>query len=100
MTISSVEIMVPAITGVSVTPDTLSVDMEDGRTISVPLAWYPRLLEATAEERANLRLIGKGSGIHWDSLDEDISALNLIAGRASGESPKSFARWLASRAGV
>lgn len=97
MTISSVEIAVPAITGVSVTPDTLTADMEDGRTISVPLAWYPRLLEASPEERINFRLIGKGVGIHWESLDEDISSENLIAGRRSGESPKSFARWLAAR---
>ena len=82
---------------VDVTDDTLSVELADGRTISVPLAWYPRLKHGTPGERANWRLIGKGHGIHWPELDEDISVENLLAGNASGESQASFKRWLAQR---
>ena len=80
-----------------VTQDTLHVDLADGRTISVPLVWYPRLLHATAEERKNWRLIGKGRGIHWEAIDEDISVDGLLAGRPSAESQASFKKWLGSR---
>jgi hypothetical protein len=66
----------PTIQVVEITEDTLSVDLSDGRTISVPLAWYPRLLHGSVEERQNWRLIGKGEGIHWHQLDEDISVKN------------------------
>ena len=82
---------------VTVTDDSLVVDLVDGRSVSVPLAWYPRLVHATAEERAKWRLIGRGEGIHWDDLDEDISVEGLLAGRASGESQRSFDRWLRDR---
>ena len=82
---------------VAVTDDTLSVDLSDGRTISVPLAWYPRLLNGTLAERNNWRLIGGGEGIHWPDLDEDVSVENLLAGKPSGESQSSFKRWLESR---
>src|SRR6266852_4870801 len=82
---------------VTVTDDTLTVDLADGRTISVPLAWYPRLLHSTTEERNHWRLIGQGEGIHWPDLDEDISVENLLAGQPSGESQRSFQRWLESR---
>jgi hypothetical protein len=82
---------------VTVTDDTLSVDLSDGRTISVPLAWYPRLLHGSIEERNDYRLIAGGSGIHWNGLDEDISLKNLVLGQPSGESQKSFQRWLSSR---
>ncbi|HEX8146626.1 MAG TPA: DUF2442 domain-containing protein [Pyrinomonadaceae bacterium] len=75
---------------VAVTDDTLSVDLSDGRTISVPLAWYPRLLNGTPEERNNWRFIGGREGIHWPDLDEDISVENLLAGKPSGESQGSF----------
>ena len=85
-------------TAVRLTTDTLVVDLADGRTVSVPLAWYPRLLHSSPEERANHRLIGEGEGIHWPDLDEDISVENILAGKVSGEGSKSFARWLASRA--
>jgi hypothetical protein len=84
---------------VAVTDDTLTVDLADGRTISVPLAWYPRLLHGTDRERGNFRLIGGGEGIHWPDLDEDISVENILQGQPSGESQKSLAQWLASRAG-
>jgi hypothetical protein len=82
---------------VSVGADTLAADLSDGRTISVPLAWYPRLLHGTPEERDNWRLVGDGEGIHWPDLDEDISVENLLAGRRSGESQSSFKRWLEKR---
>ena len=98
MGISAVEIAVPTAASVTVTEDTLSVDLSDGRTISVPLAWFPRLLHATREERSNWRLIGKGQGIHWEDTDEDISVEGLLAGRPSGESQASFKKWLSGRA--
>lgn len=82
---------------VVVTEDSLIVDLADGRTISVPLAWYPRLYHSTPAERANWRLIGDGIGIHWPDLDEDIRIANLIAGHPSDESQVSLARWLENR---
>src|SRR5437868_8184379 len=84
-------------TRVEVSEGTLSVELADGRTIAVPLAWYPRLAHATAEERGTWRLIGGGRGIHWPAIDEDISVANLLAGQPSAESQSSFKRWLAGR---
>jgi hypothetical protein len=84
---------------VQLTADALVVDLADGRTVSVPLAWYPRLLQGSPEERAHHRFIGEGEGIHWPDLDEDISVENMLAGRASGEGTKSFQRWLEARLG-
>lgn len=98
MTTSRVEIEIPNAIAIEITEDALTVELSDGRSISVPLAWYPRLLHATAMERANWRLIGKGQGMHWDDLDEDISVEGLLAGRHSGESQSSFKRWLGRRA--
>ena len=98
MSISAVEIAVPAVERVVVTDDSLSVELSDGRAISVPLAWFPRLVHATKEERNNWRLIGRGQGIHWEKIDEDISVENLLAGRPSGESQASLKKWLARRA--
>ncbi len=88
---------IPTIQQVIVTDDTLSADLSDGRTIAVPLAWYPRLLQGSIEERNDWRLIGSGNGIHWNQLDEDISIKNLILGQPSGESQKSFQQWLSTR---
>jgi len=85
---------------IRVNEDSLSVDLSDGRTISVPLAWYPRLLKGTDEERQNWRFIGDKEGIHWPDLDEDISVENLLLGKASGESQTSFKRWLEGRGTV
>ena len=65
---------------VRVTDDTISVDLFDGRTITVPLAWYPRLLHATSEQRANWRIAGAGYGIHWPDIDEDLSTRGLLQG--------------------
>ena len=82
---------------VSTSDDALVVELVDGRTISVPLAWYPRLAHGTREELSQWRLIGKGEGIHWPDLDEDISIEGLLAGRRSGETPASIQRWLNTR---
>jgi hypothetical protein len=84
-------------TGVSVNHDELAVDLLDGRTIIVPIVWFPRLAHGTSKERKNWRLIGQGEGIHWPDLDEDISVYNLLAGQPSGESQRSLQRWLESR---
>jgi hypothetical protein len=97
MATSRIEIMVPDAVGVEVTDDALTVELSDGRAISVPLAWYPRLQHGTPEERGNWRLIGKGQGVHWEDLDEDISVEGLLAGRQSGESQASLKRWLKGR---
>ncbi len=83
---------------IMITEDTLTVKLTDGRSISVPLTWYPRLLHGTQMERNNWRLIGNGEGIHWPELDEDISVENLVLGRRSGESQRSFKQWLEKRA--
>lgn len=77
--------------------DTLTVELSDGRTLSIPLAWFPRLLYASSEERNNWRLLGKGSGVHWEDLDEDISLEGLLTGKHSGETQASFKKWLQSR---
>lgn len=97
MNISAVEINIPDVILISITDDSLFVDLSDGRTISVPLEWYPRLLHATLAERNHWRLIGKGHGIHWEKIDEDISIEGLLAGRPSGESQSSLQKWLKQR---
>ncbi|MFH0871609.1 MAG: DUF2442 domain-containing protein, partial [bacterium] len=78
------EIQVARAQSVFVTDDSLTVDFTDGRTISVPLAWYPRLMHGTPQERNNWQLIGGGEGIHWRDLDEDLSVVGLLLGRPSG----------------
>ena len=87
----------PRAVRVRVTDDELSVSLDDGRTITVPLAWYPRLAHASAEDRDAWTLIGGGGGIHWAAVDEDISVEALLNGRGSGESRESFEHWLARR---
>ena len=89
---------IPKAQHVVITDDALTVDLSDGRTISVPLAWYPRLLDGTSGDRDNWRFIGENEGMHWPELDEDISIKNIILGKPSGESQKSFQRWLDDRA--
>ena len=91
------EIKLPAAQDVVVTECALTVNLDDGRTISAPLAWYPRLVHAATEERNNWRISGAGWGIQWPDLDEDISVKGLIAGNPSGESQTSFQRWLEGR---
>jgi hypothetical protein len=82
---------------VRVSDEALIIDLSDGRTVSAPLAWYPRLLHGTSAERQNHRLIGQGLGVHWPQLDEDISVEGVLAGRPSYESRDSFEKWLDSR---
>ena len=84
---------------VTVTEDALVVDLVDGRTVTAPLLWYPRLVHGPPAERANWRLIGRGEGIHWPDLDEDISVGGILAGRPSGETQNSLRKWLESRQG-
>ncbi len=78
---------------VEVTEDTLSVTLDDGRVVSVPISWFPRLSHASQKDREKWEFIGRGHGIHWPELDEDISVPNLVLGQGSGEAPKSFSRW-------
>ena len=98
MTTLAIELRMVSAQNVQVIDEALIVDLSDGRTVSVPLAWFPRLLHGTPEERNKWRLIGDGEGIHWPALDEDISVENLILGKPSGESQKSFKKWLEARA--
>jgi hypothetical protein len=93
----TIDIQIPKAQNVIITEDTLTVDLIDGRTISVPFAWYPRLLHSTPKERNNWRIIGDKEGIQWSDLDEDISVENLLSGKPSGESQRSFKRWLDER---
>ena len=88
---------VPGAMNVTATEDTLTVDLADGRTISAPLVWYPRLVHATPQERSNWELLAKGRHVHWPDLDEDLSVESLLAGRKSGEGRKSLERWLEAR---
>ena len=98
MTPLAIEFRRASTQAVLVTDDALIVDLSDGRTVSVPLAWFPRLLHGTPAERNNWRFIGDGEGIHWTDLDEDISVENLIFGQPSAESQKSLKKWLEARA--
>ena len=97
MYVSTTELAVPDATAITLTQDTLSAELSDGRTIVVPIAWYPRLAHATPEERDRWQLIGDGQSIHWPDLDEDISVEMLLAGRKSAESRQSLKQWLAAR---
>lgn len=96
-TVGMIEIDAPLAVNVTVGEDTLTVDLRDGRSLSAPLAWYPRLAYGSSAERSNWRLVGAGEGIHWADLDEDISILGLLEGRPSGESQASLQRWLSAR---
>jgi Protein of unknown function (DUF2442) len=87
----------PIARGIGFSSDFLTVSLADGRMLIVPLAWYPRLLNATKAELRNWRLLGDGYAIEWPDLDEHIGVEGLIAGNHSGESARSFNRWLESR---
>jgi hypothetical protein len=87
----------PAAVDVTVTDEKLIVDLADGRSLVIPLAWYPRLLHGSRPERQNWQLLGDGYAIEWPALDEHIGVEGLLAGRRSGESKKSLERWRASR---
>ena len=97
MRTSRAEAPAPSALRARIVNDALVVDLNDGRTVTAPLAWYPRLLHATARERRRWRLIGNGEGIHWPAVDEDLSVEGLLAGRPSVESQASFKKWLEGR---
>jgi hypothetical protein len=99
MSTLAIDLRPVAVRQVAVTEDALVVDLSDGRTASVPLTWYPRLLNGTPEERNNWCLIGNGEGVHWPDLDEDISLENILLGKPSQESQSSLKRWLEMRNG-
>ncbi len=97
MNSSTFEIQEERAQNVTVTEESLAVDLVDGRTIIVPLVWYPRLWHGTPEERNKFEVRGGGTLIHWPELDEDLSVSGLLAGRRSGESSQSFKKWLEER---
>jgi hypothetical protein len=89
--------MLRRVKAVNLNKDDLSLELEDGRIVSVPIAWYPRLVHGTESERQNFQISGAGFGIHWPELDEDIGVSGLLLGKKSAESPESLQRWLARR---
>jgi hypothetical protein len=97
MSILAVEIAEARAQDVQIDEDRLVVELTDGRTVSAPLAWYPRLWRGTPEERTHFEIIGDGAYLHWPDLDEDLSVAGVLAGRRSSESLESLQRWLASR---
>ena len=97
MSTSGTELRETFAKSVRISDDSLAADLADGRTITVPLAWFPRLAHASPVERDNWRLIAGGEGIHWPDLDEDVSVESLLAGRRSGETQESLRRWLQGR---
>lgn len=97
MNSSAAEVQDARAQGVTVSDDALTVDLVDGRTIIVPLVWYPRLWHGAPEERQHVELFGDGAYLHWPALDEDLTVAGLLAGRRSGESPQSLKRWVEAR---
>jgi hypothetical protein len=97
MNSSAVETQEARARKVSVTDEALAADLVDGRTIIVPLAWYPRLWHGTSQERNNFEIFGDGAYIHWPDLDEDLTVAGLLAGRRSGENPQPLKKWLKAR---
>jgi hypothetical protein len=98
MSSSTAEVQEARAQRVAVSDDSLTIDLVDGRTIIVPLAWFPRLWHGMPEERSQFEVFGDGAYIHWPALDEDLTVASLLAGRRSGESPQSLKQWLESRA--
>ena len=94
---AAVALAMPRVVNVTINDDTLSVDLEDGRTVLVPIGWYPRIAHGTPAERADFQVSSAGYGIHWPDLDEDIGVEGLLLGKKSTESPASFERWLQRR---
>ncbi len=97
MNSSATDVQEPIARNVTVSEDSLTIDLVDGRTVIVPLVWYPRLWHGTPEERSNLETMGSGTLIHWPDLDEDLSVAGILAGRRSGESQASLKKWLEER---
>lgn len=97
MTTSSLATEPAVAKAIKISDRALTVELRDGRSVSVPLDWYPRLAEGRPSERRRWEMIGPGLGIHWPDLDEDISVEGLLLGRRSGESAASLQRWRAAR---
>ncbi len=97
MSSSSIEVHEPRARSVSISDDSLTADLVDGRTIIVPLVWYPRLWHGTSEERDHFEIFGDGAYIHWPELDEDLTVAGLLAGHRSQESAQSLTKWLEAR---
>ena len=97
MSSSVVEVQEARTRSVTVTAEDLAIHLVDGRTITVPLMWYPRLRHGKAKERKHFEIFGDGAYIHWPELDEDLTVVGLLAGRRSGESAESLEKWLRSR---
>jgi hypothetical protein len=89
--------IIPRAVHLEIADDNLTVSLQDGRTITVPLSWYPRLLIGSEAQRLNWQLLGDGYAVEWPDLDEQIAIEGLLAGRRSGENQESFQRWLAQR---
>ena len=87
----------PVATDVTISRTSFTVNLIDGRSLIVPLEWYPRLYHATMAQRNHWRLLGDGYAIEWPDLDEHIGIEGLLAGRRSGESERSVQRWLSQR---
>lgn len=97
MNSSAVEVQEARAQSVRLDNEALTVDLVDGRTIIVPLVWFPRLWHGTSRERKHYEVVGDGVYIHWPDLDEDLTVAGLLAGRPSGESPQSLKKWLDAR---
>jgi Protein of unknown function (DUF2442) len=97
MTTSNAATETAAVCHVRVTDRALIVELRDGRVVSAPLTWYPRLAEGTPHERRRWKMLGAGVGIHWPDLDEDISVEGLLRGMPSGESSASLKKWRTAR---
>ena len=95
----AIEIQEARAQSVMLADESLTVDLVDGRTIIVPLVWYPRLWYGLPRERSHFEIFGDGAYIHWPDLDEDLTVASLPGGRKSGESPQSLKKWLDSRKG-
>jgi hypothetical protein len=94
------EISISPAVKVSVTDELLTVDLADGRKISIPTAWYPRLAHGAPAERRQWTISCSGEGLHWEALDEDISIKGLIAGLPSNENPAMIKKWMGTRTNV
>lgn len=91
------EMVLPRILNVVVTATSIQVDLNDGRTVLLPIGWYPRIEMSDANERARWRLVADGLGVHWEDIDEDLSVENVLLGRPSAESQTSLQAWLSGR---
>lgn len=97
MSTSAIEPKLSQIQDVTIGRIHLTLKLADGRAVAAPLDWFPRLKAGTPKERRNWEFIGAGFGVHWPDLDEDISLENILDGRKSMESDKSFHKWLRAR---